>query len=259
MTVDFPYDLVGLQDFEAGWGWDGQLRGLIRKKYRHDLEGLTGLEADSLARRLGAELVPQHPYATIQWVMCLRPFRPLEIFFLYNLDPEFGCDLRCYYARKSLVVPTEDAYVFTWDFLGILARYGRRDYSLDAASPGSHWVSFAEIEARAGGSLKDFTLGLREEFLQHLPGEIASTAVLRMDSGIYAGREDHWAITWLVLPDLLLRLTVENSEVQVGFDDRGAAKYSPEFLLSFTWLYLNALIREARQVEPKLTRLSRYF
>ncbi len=148
----FPYDLVTLGQFENGWGWEGQLRSYIRKKYRADLDGLSGLDPWRLAACLGAELVPERPYDTIQWGMRLKPFRPLELFFFYNVDPEFGNDLRVFYARKSLAVPTEDAYVFAWDYLALLARYGKGAYPLTLLAPSHRWLSLAEIDSGHRGS-----------------------------------------------------------------------------------------------------------
>ncbi|MBW1952353.1 MAG: hypothetical protein JRI66_04605 [Deltaproteobacteria bacterium] len=259
MTKDFPYDLVTLRDFDTGWGWDAQLRGLIRKKYRQDLEGLSHLNPSSLAQSLRAEVLPEQPYASVQWVIRICPFRPLELYFLYDHDPEFGTDLRVFYARKSLAVPTEDAYVFAWDFLGLLARYGRGTYVPDSADPGSSWVPFEAVEARVGASLKDFALGPRLEVVPLISTAVAAVAMLRLDSGTCVEMPRGWVATWPVLQDLSLRLRVELPDIQVAFDDRGAIKYPPEFLLSFAWLYINALIRQARQVEPSLPRLSRYF
>ncbi|MFP3869153.1 MAG: hypothetical protein ACLFUU_13550 [Desulfobacteraceae bacterium] len=259
MTKDFPYDLVTLRDFETGWGWDAQLRGLIRKKYRQDLEGLSRLDPRPLARSLGAEVLPEQPYASVQWIIRLCPFRPLELYFQYDQDLEFGTDLRIFYARKSLSVPTEDAFVFAWDFLGLLARYGRGTFTPDSAGPGSGWVRFEDIEARAGASLKDFSLGPRLKVVPLISAAVAAVAVLRLDRGTCIATPEGWAVTWPVLQDLSLRLLVELPDIQVAFDDRGAIKYPPEFLLSFAWLYINALIRQARQVEPSLPRLSRYF
>lgn len=259
MHSDFPYDLVTLRDFEAGGGWDAQLRSLVRKKYRQDLEGLGRLDPEPLARSLRAEILPHRPYQSVQWVMRLCPFRPLELYFHYEQDPEFGADLRIFYARKSLAVPTEDAYVFAWDFLALLARYGRGTYVPESAGPGAAWIPFEDIEARAGGPLQEFTLGSRTEVLERLTGWVAAVAVLRLDCGTYAETAAGWEVTWPVLQDLLLRLQVSGSEIQVAFDDRGGMKYDAEFLLSFAWLYINALLREARQVDPSLPRLSRYF
>ena len=76
------------------------------------------------------------PYASIQWVLRVEPFRPLEIYLLFDLDPEFGTDLRVFYARKSLALPTEDAYVFAWDLVALLARYGRGEYAVGRPLPG---------------------------------------------------------------------------------------------------------------------------
>ena len=83
-------------------------------------------------------------------------------------------------------------------------------------------------------------------------------AVRRLDSGTYQAAADGWEIVWPLLGDLLYRLQVSSGELQIAFDDHGARKYAPELLISFAWLYLNALLRECRQVDPSLPSLSRY-
>jgi hypothetical protein len=255
----FPYDLVTLGQFENGWGWEGQLRTYIRKKYRADLDQLSSLEPHRLALCLGAEMVPEQPYDTIQWGLRLKPFRPLELFFFYNLDPEFGSDLRVFYARKSLAVPTEDAYVFAWDYLSLLARYGKGAYPLTLLTPSHRWWSLAEIEAHHGGAMQRFTLQGREEVLRLISPEVAATAILRLDRGTCETTATAWTIIWQVLPDLKLRAVNEKNAFEVAYEADGVAKYAPDFLISFAWLYLNALLREARQVNPALPKLSSYF
>ena len=255
----FPYDLVTLGQFENGWGWEGQLRSYIRKKYRADLDGLIGLDPRQLAACLGAELVPERPYDTIRWGLRLMPFRPLELFFFYNVDPEFGNDLRVFYARKSLVAPTEDAYVFAWDYLALLARYGKGAYPLTLPAPSHRWLSLAEIDSSHGGAMQRFTLQGREEVLTLITPEVAATAILRLDRGACETTDVGWIITWKVLPDLELRAVCQENTFEVAYDSGGVAKYAPDFLISFAWLYLNALLREARQVNPALPKLSSYF
>jgi hypothetical protein len=255
----FPYDLVTLGQFENGWGWEGQLRSYIRKKYRADLDGLAGLDPLALAACLGAEPVPERPYDTIRWGLQLKPFRPLELFFFYNVDPEFGNDLRVFFARKSLAVPTEDAYVFGWDYLALLARYGKGAYSLTLQPPGHRWVSLAELDASLGGAMERFTLQGRREVLTLISSEVAATAVLRLDRGSCAASATGWIITWWVLPDLHLRVVCQPETFEVAYEAGGVAKYARDFLISFAWLYLNALLREARQVNPALPKLSSYF
>jgi hypothetical protein len=111
-----------------------------------------------VAACLGAELVPERPYDTIRWGLVLKPFRPLELFFFYNVDPEFGNDLRVFFARKSLAVPTEDAYVFAWDYVALLARYGKGAFPLTMPpTPNYHrWVTLAELDVNRA-ALQRFT------------------------------------------------------------------------------------------------------
>jgi hypothetical protein len=257
--LDFPYDLVTLGHFEAGSGWEAQVRQYVRKKYRQDLEGLADLDPQALAALFLGEILPGRPYASVQWVMRLKPFRPLEVFILFDQDPEFGADLRIFYARKSLTVPTEDAYVFAWDYVALLARYGRGSYPLTPAAPGSKWLPLGDFAPERTGPMQEVSLGAREEALLLLQPDMVEVAVRRMDCGEFSKIDRGWQVAWPVLGDLAFRLSRGPEGIGLAFDDYGARKYPPEFLLSFSWLYTNALLREYRQVDPSLPRLSRYF
>ncbi len=247
-----------LQGFEAGWGWDAQLRQYIRKKYKEDLAGLIHLDPQALARLMGGEILKDRPYATIQWVLRLAPFRPLEIYFLFDYEEEFGQDLYILYAPKSLVVPTEDAYVFAWDYLGLLARYGRGAFPLTEAGPGPEWLLFSDFAPEAAGPIKDKALGVRDELLPLITPDLVEVAMRRLDCGLSHPYGDGWEVAWPILGDLSMRLRYNADGLEIAFDSHGAKKYGHDFLLSFTWLYLNALLRECRQVEPSLPRLSQY-
>ncbi|MCL4503392.1 MAG: hypothetical protein M1438_16325 [Deltaproteobacteria bacterium] len=248
-----------LGQFETGWGWEAQVRQYVRKKYSHDLAGLAKLPAAALARLLGGEVLAGRPYASVQWVLRLKPFRPLELYLLFDQDVEFGADLRIFYARKSLAVPTEDAYVFAWNFVALLARYGRGTFNLQSAGPGPDWLNFSDFAARSAGPMKDVSLGAREELLPLLTPEVVEVAVRRLDSGTFAGIGGGWQVVWPILGDLAYRFQMSGGASEMAFDSVGARKYGPEFLTSFSWLYLNALLRECRQVDPALPQLSRYF
>ncbi len=234
------------------------MRQYVRKKYRQDLEGLRHLDPIPLAHLLGGVLLDSRPYCSIQWVLRVVPFRPLEVYFLFDYDPEFGVDLRVLFARKSLSVPTEDAYVFAWDYVALLARYGRGDFPLVEAAPGPGWLPYGEFAPPAASPLKNVSLKGREELLRRLSFEVVEVALRRLDSGSGSSRAGGWEIMWPVLGDLALRLRQDFQGLEIAFDSHGARKYGPEFLMSFTWLYLNALLRECRQVDATLPRLSRY-
>ncbi|MCL6620473.1 MAG: hypothetical protein K6T55_00075 [Syntrophobacterales bacterium] len=194
----------------------------------------------------------------MRWVLHLRPFRPLELFFLYIAEEEFGTDLRVYFGPRSRAVPTEDAYVFAWDYLAVLARYGRREYPLLPAAPDPDWWSVAEFAPPGARPIQDTALGAREEVLPHLTAPLVEVAVLRLESGRSQPQPGGWEVVWPLLGDAAFRLTLTAGQVDLAFDRHGARKYAPELLLSFAWLYINALIREYRQVDPALPRLSRY-
>lgn len=234
------------------------MRQYVRKKYRQDLEGLTDLDPYLLARLMRGEILADKPYATVQWVMWQQPFRPLELYWLFDLDTEHGVDLRILFPRKSLVVPTEDAYVFAWDFLALMARYARGTLPLEEAAPGPDWLPFADFASDASTPIKEKALGPREELLKLLSPDLVEVALARLDVGACTEVPGGWQATWPILGDLAMRLSHNGNGSEVAFDSHGAKKYAPEFLLSFAWLYINALLRECRQIEPALPRLSRY-
>ena len=160
-------------------------------------------------------------------------------------------------ARRA--VPTEDAYVFAWDFVAILARYGRGQYALEEAGPGPEWLSWADFASAAAGPMQEVSLGARAELLPLLTPEVVEVALRRMDRGAFAVLDRGWQVIWPLLGDLSFRFRVAAGATEMAFDSHGARKYGPEFLTSFAWLYLNALLRECRQVDPSLPQLSRYF
>jgi hypothetical protein len=248
-----------LQHFEAGWGWDAQLRQYVRKKYRQDLEGLVNVDPVLLAQLLRGEILDEKPYASVKWVMCQHPFRPLELYWLFDYDAELGADLRILYARKSLAVPTEDAYVFAWDYLALIARYARGTFPLAPAAPGPDWLPFSDFAPSAASPVQDTAMGPRQELLNLLSPEVVEVALSRLDIGACEAVPGGWQVTWPILGDLSMRLSQTGNGSEVAFDSYGASKYAPELLMSFAWLYVNALLRECRQVEPSLPRLSRYF
>lgn len=211
-----------------------------------------------MARLLGGELLEDTPYAGVRWVLRLRPFRPLELFFLYIAEEEFGTDVRVYFGPLSRAVPTEDAYVFAWDYLAVLARYGRREYPLIPAAPAPEWLPVAEFAPPEARPIQEQALGVREEVLPRLAAPLVEVALARLESGRSLALPAGWQVTWPIFGDAAFRLTLSEGEVELAFDRHGARKYAPEILLSFAWLYINALIREYRQVDPSLPRLSRY-
>ena len=156
-------------------------------------------------------------------------------------------------------MPTEDAYVFAWDYLAVVARYGRGTFSLENTGPGPEWLPFMDFAPPDASPVQEVTLGAREEILEKVTPELVEVAVRRMDCGSFARGEDFWEVIWPVLGDLSFRLRYGPQGSEMAFDDHGARKYAPELLMSFTWLYLNALLRECRRVDPELPQLSRYF
>jgi hypothetical protein len=258
-SQDFPSDLVTLGQFEAGGGREAQIRGYVRQKYRDDLAGLAAIDPRALAALFRGELLASRPYATIQWVLRVAPFRPLEIFLLFDQDPEFGTDLRVFFARKSLAVPGEDAYVFAWDYVALLARYGRGTFDLENRGPGPEWLPLMDFAPEDARPIQEVSLGAREEILEKVSPEVVEVGVRRMDCGSFARGPGGWEAAWPLLGDLAFRFRYGARGSEMAFDSHGAKKYAPEFLLSFAWLYINALLRECRQVDETLPKLSRYF
>jgi hypothetical protein len=107
--------------------------------------------------------------------------------------------------------------------------------------------------------MQDVSLGAREEILEKVTPEVVEVAVRRMDCGSFVQTDGAWEVTWPLLGDLSFRFRYGPEGSEMAFDSHGAWKYGPEFLMSFAWLYINGLLRECRQVDDALPKLSRYF
>ena len=140
-----------------------------------------------------------------------------------------------------------------------MARYGRGSFPLTEAAPGPDWLPFSEFAPTAASPIKETALGPREELLELLTLDLVKVAMARLDVGTCEAVPGGWQAIWPILGDLAFRLRRNDTGSEVAFDSHGAKKYGPEFLMSFVWLYVNALLRECRQVDPSLPRLSRYF
>ena len=97
--------------------------------------------------------------------------------------------------------------------------------------------------------MQDVALGAREEMLATRGPEVVEVAVRRMDCGTFAQSAGYWEVAWPLLGDLSFRFRYGPAGWEMAFDSHGARKYAPEFLLSLTWLYINGLLRECRQVD----------
>ena len=117
-------------------------------------------------------------------------------------------------------------------------------------------MDFAPEDA---GPIQDVSLGVREEILEKVTPEAVEVAVRRMDCGTFAQTGGAWEVTWPLLGDLSFRFSYGPAGSEMAFDSHGARKYGPDFLMSFTWLYINGLLRECRQVDDTLPKLSAYF
>ena len=95
--------------------------------------------------------------------------------------------------------------------------------------------------------------------LTRISPEVAAIAILRLDRGRCDATAGGWHRLLAGTADLELRAECRPPQVEIAYDADGAAKYGPDFLISFAWLHLNALLREARQVNPALPQLSSYF
>jgi hypothetical protein len=107
--------------------------------------------------------------------------------------------------------------------------------------------------------MREVSLGAREEILAVVTPAVVEVAVRRLDCGNFTQTDDAWAVAWPLLGDLSLQFRHGPAGSEMAFDSHGARKYAPEFLMSLSWLYINALLRECRQVDEGLPQLSRYF
>ncbi len=253
-----PSNLVTLKKFEAGFGWYNKTRGDIKGKYFEDIITLDKETAIEISNYINGKFHDFKPYATVEWIISTCPLKDLEMFFMFDDNPEFGKDLFVFFDKRGAdKIPSEDTYVFTQTYLSLISRY--REDLVRKLEPSNKMLTIEEVEEVKKEQFSGYTLGKREELLKKIRYEVAKEVSSRIKAEFIESEQEIWGIKFSPLYDLDITYKIEpENKLTVLYNEGGAKKYILGILIAFTWLFANEIIREAQKIDKDIPKISRY-
>jgi len=90
--------------------------------------------------------------------------------------------------------------------------------------------------------------------VQQIKLDVAEKVAINL-GGEFTEIADGWSIVFKPIPELPVTYTVSSKDVQMRLDEEKAL-WMPGVVYAFKWLYLNAIIREARKLCDDLPQIS---
>lgn len=259
---------ITLKQFDGGWIWLKNISEVSIRVLPY-LSKLTLVELRTMADLLKGDVLDWKLFNDTQWILRLMPLPDFIILYVLNADEEFGSDLKIFYHKSSIKVPTEDAYVFTeyyLELMGILAKQGIEKAASTQFQ--NELISFQDLLDKIDPANKQKMwhdiITQREAPLVKIDkmtaGQIAQLLKIQMVAGEWQGLTMEWCLKFDLLKNLsiYIGLSATPSEIEV-FYTKNVLNFESRRILFFTWLFCNAIIREARKIlGDALPKLSKY-
>lgn len=200
-------------------------------------------EAKILAAKLGGTFENFRPYESVKWTLSFEPLPNLKILCLFVADDEFGSDFFVYFNRKSADrYPAEDVIIFSTVFICLLAQEAEGLWTKKQKRLGAKILEKQPIDQKKINVVQQIQPDVAKQVANNLSGEF------REISG-------GWSITFNPIPEFPVIYAVTSKEVQMSYNEN-KSKEMPGVIYAFKWLYLNAIIREARKLDSNLPQIS---
>ncbi|MFX1295921.1 MAG: hypothetical protein ACFFD2_13855 [Promethearchaeota archaeon] len=259
-------DYITLKQFQGGWIWIKNINA-ISNQILQTLQRLSTEEVRSITDLLNGDVLPWPIFDDTRWVIRFVPLPDFIILIVFNYNVEFGSALRIFYHKSSLIVPTEDAYVFTEIFLRLLESFAKDGIAKTTSTQfQDDLISLHDLLKQVDPINKEKIwnnlIGQREAPLLKIDKttakQISKNLKIEFFTGTWQNKKLEWGLKFIILKNLSLYAILTNSktEFQIIFT-KNILNYKSHRILFFTWLYCNAIIREARlilgDILPKLS------
>jgi len=200
-------------------------------------EKITADQANALAAELGATLEDFELYDT-EWTVSFEPLPDLKIIFLLVADEEFGSEFYVYYNRNAAEkYPAEDALIFSLAYITLFPHEAEFLWTNKRKRLGTQIMEKRDINQLLA-TLRGITPDIAKKVASNLGGEFKENS-------------EGWCL--IFTPIATLPITYEvNKKTRILFD-ADKAQWIPEVMYAFKWLYLNAVVREARIISGDST------
>ena len=259
---------ITMKQFQGGWIWIKNLN----ESTNHILPIIENISLDiiqKLAEFLNGEVLPWQIFDDTQWVLRVNPLPDFILLYVFNFDEEFGSDLKIFFHKSSLKVPTEDAYVWAeyfLEFLGILAKHGIQ--TTTQTDVRDELISLPklldEVDPKNKEKLWNDIIGQREVPLLKIDKKTAEQISKQLKvpllSGKFQENKIQWGFKFALFKNFSIYTILSNDGTKFeAYYSKNVLNFQTRRILFFTWLYCNAIIREARTIlGDALPKLSDY-
>jgi hypothetical protein len=259
---------ITLKQFDGGWIWLKNISEASNRILPY-LSKLTLDDMRKMADLLNGSILEWKLFNDTQWILRLMPLPDFIILYVLNADEEFGPDLKIFYHKSSIKVPTEDAYVFTeylLELVGVLAKQGVEKAASSQFQ--NELISFQDLGKIMDPAKKDKMwggiIGQRKVPLLKIDRRTAEQISRLLKVNLFIGKWQGINMEWCLKFDLLKNLSIYigisavGPEIQVYYT-KNVINFESRRIGFFTLLYCNAIIREARKIlGDALPKLSNY-
>lgn len=233
---------LGAKEFGAGRGWQNRILNYSKKRM-HIFKRIKSDEVKILAAKLGGISENFRPYESVKWTVSFEPLPNLKIFCLLVTDEEFGTDFFVYFNRRSAdIYPAEDVIIFSTVFICLLAQEAEFLWTKKQKRLGSKILEKQPLDQKKINVVQQIKRDVAEKVASNLGGEFTEIT-------------EGWSIVFKPIPEFPVTYTVTTKDVQMIFPHQ-KAQWMPGVVYAFKWLYLNAIIREARKFCDDLPHIS---
>ena len=261
-------NFIKLNNFSGGWIWLSQVDERIKKLIPY-LETISKEKLYEIWSMIGAEEKPWKPYAETEFCVLIKPLINFGILLIFMKgDEEFPSELFVFYEKKSLDVPTEDAYVFTEIYLEFIRDMAKAKNiliidTIDLISLGDYAEKHPDLEREKA---RHDIIGQRFEPLKFINRTTAKQIADKLEVKFiseWTFENAVWVIKFKLFEDLSITFVLykdESSKLDMKiYYNASVLKYDAHIVVHFSWLFLNAIIREGRKIlGDKMPKISEY-
>ncbi len=268
MTDSFDSSrFIKLTNFSGGWIWVSHVDEHINKLLPY-LEKISKEKLKEIWTIIGAEEKSWKPYEDTEFCVIINPLPDFVLLLVYNEgDEEFPSELKYFYEKKSLSVPTEDAYVFTEIYLEMIRQIAKSENILIIETPDI--ISLGDLADKHPDLEREKILhdiiGQRFEPIKYIDRKTANTIAKNLKIEIIPNWEhekSEWALEFELFQDLsifYIKYLEDSSPNLKIYFHVSILKYNLEIIINFSWLFLNAIIREGRKIlGNKMPKISEF-
>jgi len=235
-------EYITLKGFGAGSSWHARVLSYAKKRM-HIFKRIKKDEVNILAAKLGGKFENFRPYESVKWTISFEPLPNLKILCLLVADEEFGTDFFVYFNRRSAeIYPAEDVIIFSTVFICLLAQEAEFLWTKKQKRLGSKILEKQPIDQKKIKVVQQIKPDVAEKVASNLGGEFCEIS-------------EGWSITFKPISEFPVTYAVTSNEIQMRFNEE-KAQWMPGVVYAFKWLYLNAIIREARKFCDDLPQIS---